>query len=298
MPRNGSGTYQLPAGNPVVTGTTISSSGWANPTLSDIAAALSASIAVDGQTVPTANLPMGNFRHLNVANGQNPNEYATVGQIQTAGFQLLGGTAGTINTTQPITTTQGISVGTSVTAGTSMTVGTTLTVNGSSTVKALQSSGINIVPTTGAQGQLQLNQAVSGPSSTFLRARLNGGWEFINSAYTGAIVSSDDSGNLIAQGNITAFSDERLKCDWADVPKDFVERLSHVTAGTYTRRDSGSRDAGSSAQDWLALMPEVVEIDDQTGYYSLAYGNAALVACVALARRVLALEALIKDGHK
>lgn len=36
MPRNSSGVYTLPAGNPVVTGTTITSS-WANPTMSDLA---------------------------------------------------------------------------------------------------------------------------------------------------------------------------------------------------------------------------------------------------------------------
>ena len=35
MSRNGSGTYTLPAGNPVVTGTAITSS-WANTSLSDI----------------------------------------------------------------------------------------------------------------------------------------------------------------------------------------------------------------------------------------------------------------------
>jgi len=46
MSRNGSGTYTLPAGNPVVTGTTISST-WANNTLSDMAAAISVSISAD-----------------------------------------------------------------------------------------------------------------------------------------------------------------------------------------------------------------------------------------------------------
>ena len=61
MSRNGSGTYTLPAGNPVVTGTTISST-WANNTLSDIATALTQSLAKDGQTVPTANIPMGSFK--------------------------------------------------------------------------------------------------------------------------------------------------------------------------------------------------------------------------------------------
>lgn len=55
MSRNGSGVYQLPAGNPVVTGTTISST-WANNTLTDIATALSGSIAADGQTPITGTL--------------------------------------------------------------------------------------------------------------------------------------------------------------------------------------------------------------------------------------------------
>jgi len=55
MSRNGSGTYTLPAGNPVVTGTTISST-WANNTLTDIATAISGSIAADGQTPITGAL--------------------------------------------------------------------------------------------------------------------------------------------------------------------------------------------------------------------------------------------------
>jgi hypothetical protein len=55
MSRNGSGTYSLPAGNPVVTATTISST-WANNTLSDIANSLTQSIAADGQTTITGAL--------------------------------------------------------------------------------------------------------------------------------------------------------------------------------------------------------------------------------------------------
>jgi hypothetical protein len=55
MSRNGTGTYNLPAGNPVVTGTTISST-WANNTLADMATALSGSIAADGQTPITGSL--------------------------------------------------------------------------------------------------------------------------------------------------------------------------------------------------------------------------------------------------
>jgi hypothetical protein len=59
MSRNGSGTYNLPAGNPVVTATTITST-WANTTLSDIGTALTGSLAADGQTPATGNLNMNN----------------------------------------------------------------------------------------------------------------------------------------------------------------------------------------------------------------------------------------------
>ena len=65
MSRNGSGTYSLPAGNPVVTGTTITST-WANNTLNDIASALTGSLAADGQTTATGPLNMGDNEIQNV----------------------------------------------------------------------------------------------------------------------------------------------------------------------------------------------------------------------------------------
>lgn len=54
MSRGGGGTYTLPAGNPVVTGTTITST-WANGTLTDIATALTDSLSrsgLGGMTAP------------------------------------------------------------------------------------------------------------------------------------------------------------------------------------------------------------------------------------------------------
>jgi hypothetical protein len=65
MSRNGTGTYTLPAGNPVVTGTTISST-WANTSLSDIASALTGSVASDGQTPMTGVLNMATNKIINV----------------------------------------------------------------------------------------------------------------------------------------------------------------------------------------------------------------------------------------
>ena len=55
MPRNGTGTFSLVSGNPVVTGTTIESN-WANTTLSDIATTLTDSLSRSGQGGMTAAL--------------------------------------------------------------------------------------------------------------------------------------------------------------------------------------------------------------------------------------------------
>jgi hypothetical protein len=90
MSRNGSGTYTLPAGNPVVTGTTISST-WSNNTLADIATALTGSLATDGQTTATGNLKMGNNRITGLADGIATSDAATLSQVTTAvaGAQTL-----------------------------------------------------------------------------------------------------------------------------------------------------------------------------------------------------------------
>ena len=83
MSRNGSGTYTLPAGNPVVTGTTISST-WSNNTLTDIATALTGSLASDGQTTATGNLKLGANRITGMADGVASTDAATVSQVTTA----------------------------------------------------------------------------------------------------------------------------------------------------------------------------------------------------------------------
>lgn len=91
MARNGNGQYTLPAGNPVVPGTTISTD-WANNTLNDIATALTGSVASDGQTAMQGNLDMSNNKIVGLTNGTAPQDAATVNQLSNAAI-----TGGTIN---------------------------------------------------------------------------------------------------------------------------------------------------------------------------------------------------------
>lgn len=97
----------------------------------------------------------------------------------------------------------------------------------------------------------------------------------------------DSSSNLTATGNVTAYSDERLKKDWADLPHCFIEQLAEVKSGTYTRTDADMRQVGVSAQSLQKLMPEAVLEGE---YLSVSYGNAALAACVELAKELVKLK--------
>ena len=85
MSRNGSGTYSLPAGNPVVTGTTISST-WANNTMNDLAAALTDSVAADGQTPMTGNLDLNTNKIVNLVAGTAAGDAIEFAQFKTPTF--------------------------------------------------------------------------------------------------------------------------------------------------------------------------------------------------------------------
>jgi hypothetical protein len=98
MSRNGSGVYSLPAGNPVVTGTAISST-WANNTLSDIASALTGSLAADGQTSLTGNLNFGTNKASNLGDPTVAQDAVTLNYLTTQAVAFGG------NITAPTQTT-------------------------------------------------------------------------------------------------------------------------------------------------------------------------------------------------
>ena len=133
MARNGSGTYSLPAGNPVTTGTVISST-WANSTLNDLGSALTASLAYDGQTTPVANLPMGGYIHTGVGNATARSNYASAGQVQDGTLTYLTTIAGTdtITAVAPASMTA-YAAGQEfrfIAAGANTTTGVTINING------------------------------------------------------------------------------------------------------------------------------------------------------------------------
>lgn len=92
MSRNGSGVYSLPSGNPVTSGSTITST-WANTTLSDIASSLTGSVAADGQTPMSGSLNMANNKVVSVLDPTSAQDAATKTYVDTADATLTASIA-------------------------------------------------------------------------------------------------------------------------------------------------------------------------------------------------------------
>lgn len=120
-------------------------------------------------------------------------------------------------------------------------------------------------------------------------------WVGATSGNAGIKVSSTkltmvpSTGTVTSAGNFVANSDERLKANWRSVQDDFVAKLAAVKSGVYDRTDVKLTQAGVSAQSLQALLPETVQLGDD-GKLSVAYGNAALVAAIELAKEVVKLR--------
>lgn len=102
MPRNGSGVYTPPSPEyPAVAGTLIVAA-TRNTLDADIATALTQSVAANGETPITANIPMAGFKLTGLGNGTSRTDAANVGQlVEQKGIYVatVGGTVDVITLT-------------------------------------------------------------------------------------------------------------------------------------------------------------------------------------------------------
>ena len=103
--------------------------------------------------------------------------------------------------------------------------------------------------------------------------------------------------NLYSSGAVSALSDIRHK----EIVRNTnlqVEQIAAMRSVIYRKKDSNDNTlyAGSIAQDWQSILPQVVSIADNDEHtQSLQYGVAALIAVITTARKVAEHERRIAD---
>jgi len=90
----------------------------------------------------------------------------------------------------------------------------------------------------------------------------------------------DSSGNVVAQGTVTASSDEKLKKNITTI-EDSLDKVSELRGVEYDRVDNDTHHIGLIAQEVEKVLPELV-ITGENGLKSVAYGNVTAVLIEAI----------------
>jgi hypothetical protein len=102
----------------------------------------------------------------------------------------------------------------------------------------------------------------------------------------------DMSGNMTVAGDVTAFSDARVKTNVQTI-ENALEKTLSLRGVTYNRTDSEDvrTKVGVIAQEIIEVLPEVVN-QDNDGMYSVSYGNITALLIEAIKEQQLQIEEL------
>lgn len=96
-----------------------------------------------------------------------------------------------------------------------------------------------------------------------------------------SVIMNLNNGTLTTTGDQAISSDINLKTNLQDVTYS-VEDIAKTRAVTFDWKDGRGKSAGSIAQDWKPLIPELVHGEE--GNMTLAYGQIALINSILLAK--------------
>jgi hypothetical protein len=137
-------------------------------------------------------------------------------------------------------------------------------------VSYLNINGYNAYGGTGYHGFLTIYNTYASATNPqqFWRLNAAGGFEIVNSPYNAVLFTFTQGGDFTAAGNVTAYSDRKLKDNFEPVT-DAVAKVLQLNGVTFTRidkEDTTTRYAGLIAQDVEAVLPEAVQINETISY--------------------------------
>lgn len=260
MPRNVNGDYSLPAGNPVTTGTAISST-WANSTLDDIGDALTDSLSRsgDGAMLAPLELTSGAVGAPALAFGAETTTGLYRIAAGRAGVAVLGALVAEFNATGFEITGNLEITGTATFADLAVTddlvvtddvsIGGDLTITGAAAAAALTASGALTAGSAVISGTIELGHATANTLSG------SGG---VLSVEGHPVTTTDQAQTISAAWNFTT------------APQAASLELGHATDTTLTRIA-----AGRVAVEGVELGYRLIPQNAQNGNYTLVLGDSA-----------------------
>ena len=273
MSRNGSGVYTLPAGNPVITGTTISTT-WANNTLNDLAAAMTDSVAADGQTPMTGDLDLNSNKIVNLSPAAFAGEAVEYSQL-TAATSVVTITGGTINGATIGATTPASGRFTTLEATGAFTAGSTAAITGNTTVGgtlvvtglgSFNGTGALKIPvgTTGQQPTPVTGQIRYNTTNANFEGYYASGWSSLGSAAgSNTQVQYNNSGVLAGSSaftfNGTTLTVPKIAFASSNVPSLTNYQGGAITSGTTVGSTSGTSIDFTGIPTWVKRITVMFE---------------------------------------
>ena len=193
---------------------------------------------------------------------------------------------------------------TGVTAGTGMSGGgTSGTVTLNCTINTPAEVGLSNLSSNGnvvsgnftVGGSLYVPSAIyhTGDTNTYMQFHAADQWRVVTGGVERFEVNNTQvsvTGNFVASGNVTAYSDERLKTNIETIP-NALEKVNALRGVTFDK--DGERGLGVIAQEVEKVLPEVVLEGEE--YKSVAYGNIVGVLIEAVKELTKEVEDLKKQ---
>ena len=306
MSRDGSGNYTRVPGSAYTNGTTADGAEL-DAEINDIATALTQSLAKDGQTVPTANLPMGGFKHTNVNTASARTEYARASQVQDGTFTYLSSVSGadTITASAPIGLSayaagqefRFVSIGANtgaVTLNINSIGAKPVTKDGTTALAAgdIASGAVCVVVYDGTQFQLVSARVVSAASDTVAgvvelatNAEAQTGTDTARAVTPAALASVTATETRAGLVELATTAEAQTGTDTARAITPATMKASQIVAGTAVDLSSGSpTEAAFSVPSWAKKITvsmvgislsgsdvPVIQIGTASGYETSGY---------------------------